>query len=417
MQKDSAHADVVWGHCAELLNSSDTCSVVQGTTTLRSLLGIPVFRQVVARTYSAKCGVGSALPHMANWSPATRCIHAALQLLVAQHSDERVLHDVLASLQLLLAANCGSEAVVAVCNNGGPAANDKISISLWQLSVRLTVLALHPIPSLACDAVIALSLLSCHAAGAAVCVLSRAAPLLCWQVMCRCLQAISAGPSSTVTAEGVGENLNSDEAGISLNAQAEDGEQQLSQELEQRQFRDTGDVSACSDANIGEAELRQEVGEQQLSQELEQRQFRDTGDVSACSDASIGEAELRQEQSAGFTCPDGNSGEAEQQEEPCLALPSPTPSSSSHSVKAFAQRNFMSDLIHGSSEHSFVVGCNMTCDAFLLSPGVAELLLYCTMHACINFCTVCMSLKRVPSQKHDSASANALVSCSFGCNS
>jgi hypothetical protein len=198
--------------------------------------------------------------------------------------------------------------------------------------------------------------------------------------MCRCLQAISAGPSSTVTAEGVGENLNSDEAGISLNAQAEDGEQQLSQELEQRQFRDTGDVSACSDA-------------------------------------SIGEAELRQEQSAGFTCPDGNSGEAEQQEEPCLALPSPTPSSSSHSVKAFAQRNFMSDLIHGSSEHSFVVGCNMTCDAFLLSPGVAELLLYCTMHACINFCTVCMSLKRVPSQKHDSASANALVSCSFGCNS
>lgn len=380
MQKDSAHTDVVWGHCAELLTSSDTCFVVQGAATLRSLLGIPVFRQVVARTYSAKCGVGTALPHMANWSPATRCIHAALQLLFVQHSDERVLQDVLASLQLLLAANCGSEAVVAVCNNGGPAANDKISISLWQLVGRLTVLALHPIPSLACDAIMALSLLSCHAAGAAVCVLSRAAPLLCWQVMCRCLQAISAGPPGTVTPEGVEENVNSDEAGISLNAQAEDDEQKLSQELEQRQFHDIGDVSASSDANIGEAELQQE-------------------------------------QSAGFSCPDGNNGEAEQQEEPSLALPSPIPGSSSHSVKGFAQRNFMSDLVHGSSEHSFVVGCNMICDAFLLSPGVAELLLYCTMHACINFCTVCMSLKRVPSQKHDSASANALVSCSFGCNS
>ena len=77
----------------------------------------------------------------------------------------------------------------------------------------------------------------------------------------------------------------------------------------------------------------------------------------------------------------------------------------------------MSDTIHGSSEHSFVAGCNVTRDDYLLQPGVAELLLYCSMHACMNCCTVSLSLKRTQSKKADLSSSTALFSCSFGCAS
>jgi hypothetical protein len=354
MQKDSAHSDAVWGLCAELLSSSDYCSVGQGAATLRSLLGIPVFRQMVARSSSAKCGVGSALPQMLSWPPATRCIHAALQLLFDEHSDERVLQDVLSSLQLLLAANFGCEAVVAVCGNGGPDASDKTSISLWQLISRLTVLSLHPIPSLACDAFVALSFLSSNSAGAAVSVLNRAAPLLCWQVACRCLQVISKDPCGIAAApEDAMENTVTEEV-IRSNTQ----------------------------------ELGDKENAQKLTGDTEPQHFPE--DASPDDDSIIVEAE---------------------------PLPELSFDPSAHSDKTFAIRMFMSDRIHGSCEHSFVVGCNVTSDAFLMRPGVAELLLYCSMHACINFCTVCMSLKRVPLQKSDPTSLSALFSCSFGCSS
>jgi hypothetical protein len=324
MQKDSAHCDVVWGICAELITSSDPCLVSQGAATLRSLLGIPVFRQVVARASPTKCGVGSALPHMKSWSPATRCIHATLHLLCADHSDERVLQDVLASLHMLLAASFGGDSVIAVCGSVGPAAIDNNSVSLWQLVSRLTALALHPNPSLACDAVVALSLLTSNAAGAAVCVLHRAAALLLWQVMCRCLQAISMGSTGT--------SLPDD--GESLDA---------------------------------------------LPKQLEQQD-------------SEPDAEQKQQQEM-------------------------THAARADSAKAYARRNFMSEAIHGNVEHSFVADCNLMRDDYLLRPGITELLLYCSMHACINCCTVCASFRRSPSKEAHSSPNTALLSCSFGCSS
>ncbi len=324
MQKDSAHGDVIWGICAELITSSDPCLVGQGVATLRSLLGIPAFRQSVARGSSAKCGVGSALLHTSSWSPAMRCIHAALQLLCAEHSDERVLQDVLASLHMLLAASFGCESVVAVCGGGGPAARDKNSVSLWQLICRLTALSLHPIPSLACDAVVALSLFTSNAAAAAVCVLNRAAPLLLWQVMCRCLQAISVGSTGTALQD------------------------------------DVESVEA----------LPVQLQQQDSDSDAEQQQPRE--------------------------------------------MPHAAPA---HSAKAAARRNFMSEVIHGNDEHSFVIGCNLTCDGYLLRPGITELLLYCSMHACINCCTVCTSLKRLSPKGAHASPITALLSCSFGCSS
>lgn len=370
MQKDGAHSEAVWALCAELLASSDPCLVGQGAATLRSMLGIPVFRQMAAGTNSAKSGVGSALPHMSSWSPATRCIHASLQLLCEQHSDERVLQDVLSSLQLLLAANFGSEAVVSVCSNGGPTERGETSISLWQLISRLTALSLHPIPSLACDAIVALTLLSSNSAGAAVCVLNRAAPLLCWQVTCRCLEVISKGPCEAPAAP-------------------EDADQNVVEHVFDNTVENAIE-SAVSEEEIVSNTLEQEI-EQKLTDETEQQMFPENAGGSTGHDGSI-------------------IGETKPQE--------PSPGPTQHLSKEFAKRMFMSDLIHGSCDHSFVVGCNVTSDTFLMRPGMAELLLYCTMHACINFCTVCMSLKRVPSQKSDHSSLNTLLfSCSFGCTS
>jgi len=327
MQKENGHPDTVWGLCAELLTSGSPCLVAQGAVTLRSLLGIPIFRQVIARATPAKIGVGTALPHMASWPPSTRSIHAALQLLFSEHSDERVLQDVLVSLQLLLAANFGGDAVVSVCSAGGPAADNKTSRSLWQLVSRLTALSLHHIPSLACDSLVTLSLLTSNAAGCAVCVLNRAASLLLWQVMCRCLHVISPGSAEEMISEQC---------------------EALPEQLQQQIF---GDV---------------EQQEATLAEDSEQ-----------------------------------------QQQEATLASQRP-------SVKAFARRKFMSNVIHGSCQHSFLVGCNLTSEAYLLQSGVVELLLYCSMHACINCSTVCVSMKRVQSKDSDS-SQTTLFSCSFGC--
>jgi hypothetical protein len=326
MQKDSAQSDVVWGLCAELLASSDPCLVGQGAATLRSLLGIPAFRQALARASQAKCGVGSALPHMASWSPAIRSIHTALQLLFAEHSDERVLRDVLASLHMLLSASFGGDSVISVCVSGGPGGQDNSSVSLWQLVNRLSALSLHTVPSLACDAVVALSLLTSNAAGAAVCVLHRAAPLLLWQVMCRCLQAISIGSEASDSKDAV-----------------------------ESQTLEPFPVAAS----------------EQLPQQV-------------------------------------SYADEPQQQETTLTPPHP-------SAKVLASRNFMLEIIHGSCEHSFVVGCNLTCDDFIRQPGVAEFLLYCSMNACINCCTVCMSMKRTHSTAAHASPATSLLSCSFGC--
>jgi hypothetical protein len=300
---------------------------------------------------------------MASWPPTTRCIYAALQLLLLEHSDERVLQDVLASLHLLLAASNGSEAVIAVCCAGGPASNNKTYVSLWDLVSRLTVLSLHPSHFLACDALVALSLLTCNAAGAAVCVLNRAACLLLWQVMCRCLDVVSTGSkAATADAENTAESV--------------------------EEFSGTmphiGSV-APADADITSF----------------------AGDISALDYASSAEASNAQAE-AGV--------EGSQESESASAASEQLPAESQQPPKAFARRSFMSEEIHGRYEHSFAAGCSLTSEAYLLQPGVVELLLYCTMHACINCCTVSVSMRRTRSKEADAPSVTTLQSCSFGCN-
>ena len=385
MQKDSAHSDVVWGICAELLASRDPCLIGQGAATLRSLLGIPGFRLAVARGAAPKCGVGSALPHMAGWSPATRCVHAALQLLVAEHSDERVLQDVLASLQLLLAASFGSEAVVAVCSSGGAAADNKMAISLWQLVSRLTCLSLHPIPSLANDALVTLSLLSCNPAGAAVCVLNRAASLLLWQVMCRCLQVVSSGSAAAAEEEQRVESKD------------------IERPLEVSPRMPVLEQQHGADAAVARAAQQQDAAESSCAQDEAGPEVE--GAEQTASTEALEEAEHTSSSPKEAT-PTATSPKA--LSPPAQRAASPQP------AKAFERRTFMSDRIHGSCEHSFAAGCTLTSDAYLLQPGVVELLLYCSMHACINCCTVCVSLKRTQPAAH-SLATTALLSCSFGC--
>jgi hypothetical protein len=305
---------------------------------------------------------------MASWPSVTRCVHAALQLLCAEHADERVLQDVLAALQLLLAASFGSEAVVAACSAGGAAADNKTSISLWQLVTRLACLSLHPIPPLASDALVALCLLSCNPAGAAVCVLNRAASLLLWQVMCRCLQAISTG--SAAAAEEEQPAVESTGAELSLEATLP-----LPLQEQQQQGADaTADDTGQDEANV---------------------EVLDTAEPTTSSPKQAAPA-------------------------PAASSPKELPpqaqrAASLQLAKAFARRTFMSELIHGSCEHSFVAGCSLTSDAYLLQPGVVELLLFCSMHACINCCTVCVSLKRTQAAAAHADSTTALLSCSFGC--
>jgi hypothetical protein len=420
MQKDSVHSDVVWSLCSELLTSSDPCLVCQGVATLRALLGIPGYRRAVVRPTSAKCEVGSALPHAATWTPAIRCIHAALQLLVLEHSDERVLQDVLASLQMLLAASFGGEIVIAVCGGGGPASDDKNCISLWQLVSRLTVLSLHPIPSLARDALVALSFLTCNAAGAAVCVLNRPASLLLWQVMCRCLQAISGGTTTADSQysyeflDGRAEQQIHVQDDGSHQAQ-DDGSQQLQDDGSQQMTQDDGSQQAQDDGS----QQAQDDGSQQMTQDDGSQQAQDDGSQQLQDDGS---QQMTQDDGSQQAQDDGSQQAQDDQLQQQISdiqqhRQGVAHTPSSHSAKTPRRRNFMSDMIHGRSEHSFVAGCNVTRDDHLLQPGVAELLLYCSMNACINCCTVSVSLKRNQSTKADLSSSTALFSCSFGCAS
>jgi hypothetical protein len=394
MQKENGHPDTVWGLCAELLTSGSPCLVAQGAVTLRSLLGIPIFRQVIARATPAKIGVGTALPHMASWPPSTRSIHAALQLLFTEHSDERVLQDVLVSLQLLLAASFGGDAVVSVCSAGGPSADNKTSASLWQLVSRLTVLSLHHIPSLACDSLVTLSLLTSNAAGCAVCVLNRAASLLLWQVMCRCLQVISPGSAEEVISE-------------QSEALPEKLQQQISGDVEQQEATLAEDGQQQQRETTLADDGQQQQQEATLADDGQQQQqeatLADDGQQQQ-QEATLADDGQQQQQEATLA----DDGQQQQQQESTLDSQRP-------SVKAFARRKFMSDVVHGSCQHSFLEGCNLTCEAYLLQSGVVELLLYCSMHACINCSTVCVSMKRVQSKDSDSSPTTALFSCSFGC--
>jgi hypothetical protein len=135
-----------------------------------------------------------------------------------------------------------------------------------------------------------------------------------------------------------------------------------------------------------------------LPEQLQQQIF---GDVEQ-QEATLAEDSEQQQQEATLA-----EDSEQQQQEATLASQRP-------SVKAFARRKFMSNVIHGSCQHSFLVGCNLTSEAYLLQSGVVELLLYCSMHACINCSTVCVSMKRVQSKDSDS-SQTTLFSCSFGC--
>ena len=149
-----------------------------------------------------------------------------------------------------------------------------------------------------------------------------------------------------------------------------------------------------------------------LPEQLQQQIF---GDVEQ-QEATLAEDSEQQQQEA--TLAEDNE---QQQQEATLAEDSEqqqqeaTLASQRPSVKAFARRKFMSNVIHGSCQHSFLVGCNLTSEAYLLQSGVVELLLYCSMHACINCSTICVSMKRVQSKDSDSSPTTALFSCSFGC--